>query len=81
MKKIRKDFNLVPVCFKDFGKVFASAVIMLLVAYLVLTPITHILSSVYIGFFVTMLMAFFAYCLALILFGAVKKGELTHFHG
>ncbi len=81
MGKIKKDFNIMAVSFKDFGKVFVATVIMLFVAYLVLSPITHLTTNIYIGFFVTMLAAFVAYILSLILFGAVKKQELTHFRG
>ena len=81
MKKIKKDFSIAPVSFKDFGKVFISTAIMLFVAYLVLNPITHILKNVYVGFFISMLLGFLAYVLSLILFGAVKKEELTHFRG
>ena len=65
--------------FSDFGKVFVASAIMLFVAYLVLNPMTHSLKNVYIGFFTAMLMGFLAYILSLILFGAVKKEELTHF--
>lgn len=79
--RIKKDFGISPVSLKDFGKVFFAAAIMLFVSYLVLAPLSHIMKNVYIGFFATMLFAFLAYILSLILFGAIKKEELTHFHG
>lgn len=81
MKKIKKDFNMSPVTFGDFGKIFASTVVMVLVAYLLLRPLTAISGTVYIGFFAAMLVSVVAYALSLILFGTVKKEEITHFRG
>ncbi|MBQ7986725.1 MAG: polysaccharide biosynthesis protein [Clostridia bacterium] len=81
MNKIKKDFNMSPVSFFDFGKIFASATLMVLVAYLLLHPLNAISGTVYIGFFVAILVAVFAYALSLILFGAIKKEEITHFRG
>lgn len=79
--RIKKEFNLLPVSFWDFVRIFSATIIMLGVVRLVLTPATHIFANSYIGFFVAILLAFFAYILSLILLGAVKKEELTHFRG
>ena len=79
--RIRKDFGITAVSFVDFVKVSASAVIMILTAFLLITPATAMAKNIYIGFFASMLAGFLAYTLSLILFGAVKKEEITHFHG
>ena len=72
MKKIRKDFNMVPVSFKDFGKTFISTAIMTLVAYLLLKPLLALSGNIYIGFFATMLVAIIAYALSLVIFGIIR---------
>lgn len=80
-KRIKKDFTITPVSFKDFGKVFVATIVMLSIAYLVLNPMIHLWANIYIGFFAAMLLAFMGYILSLILFGAVKKEDLTLFRG
>ena len=77
--RIRKDFAITPVTFGDFGKIFLSAFVMVLTAYLILEPITAFAKNIYIGFFAAMFTGLLAYVLALILFGAVKKEEISHF--
>ena len=77
--KIRKDFAITPVTFGDFGKIFLSAFVMVLTAYLILEPITAFAKNIYIGFFAAMFTGLLAYVLTLILFGAVKKEEISHF--
>lgn len=80
LRKIKKDFNMTPVSFVDFSKVLSATAVMSLIAYLLITPMTHIFSS-FLGFFASMLVAILAYALALILFDALKKEELAHFRG
>ena len=77
--RIRKDFAITPVTFDDFGKVLLSAFIMVLTAYLILEPATAFAKNIYVGFFAAMFVGLLAYALSLILFGAVKKEEITHF--
>ena len=79
--RIRKDFAITPVTFDDFGKVLLSAFIMVLTAYLILEPATAFAKNIYVGFFAAMFVGLLAYALSLILFGAVKKEEITHFRG
>ena len=80
-KKIKKDFDFLPVSFKDFGKTLVSTAIMTLTANLLLKPLLTISGNIYIGFFITMLVTILVYILALILSGVVKKEEITHFRG
>jgi stage V sporulation protein B len=79
--RIRKDFAITPVTFGDFGKVLLSAFIMVLTAHLILEPATAFAKNIYVGFFAAMFEGLLAYALSLILFGAVKKEEITHFRG
>ena len=79
--RIRKDFGITPVSFCNFGKVFTSSLIMTLVTHLLIGPVTNLSGNIYIGFFAAIFVGLLAYTLALILFGAVKKEEITHFRG
>jgi len=81
MIRLKKDFNLTPLSFSDFGKISVSALIMVLVMHLFLKPLTHIFTNLYIGFFASILFALLGYFLMLVLLGAVKKEEITHFRG
>jgi len=71
-RKIKKDFDLSPVSFKDFGKIFLSTAILILVALLLLKPFLAFSGNIYVGFIATMFVAVLAYALALVLFDAVK---------
>ena len=79
--KIRKEFGITAISVGDFGKILVSAIIMVSVSYLIIAPATAFLHNIYVGFFIAVLLGFLAYALTLILLGAVKKEELTHFHG
>ena len=79
--KIRKDFGITAITFTDFGKVLISSFIMVAVSYLFLGPVTSFIHNVFISFLIAIVLGFLAYVLALILLGALKKEEITHFHG
>lgn len=79
--RIRKDFDITPVTLRNLGKVLSSGLIMTLVTYLLIEPVTGLSGNVYVGFFTAMLIGMLSYALALILFGAIKKEEITHFRG
>lgn len=81
VRKVKKDFNIVPVSLGDFSKIFVSALLMTITAYLIQRPLIRLSGSLYVGFFASILVSLVAYCLSLMLFGAVKKEDITHFHG
>lgn len=79
--QIKKDLGITPITFGNFAKILASSLVMVLTAHLFLEPATGFLENIYVGFFIAMLMGVLAYALSLILLGAVKKEEITHFRG
>lgn len=79
--RLKKDFGLSAVSLSDFLKICLSVLIMSGTAYLLLSPMLCIFSNLYIAFFIAILISLIAYAFSLMLFGAVKKEEITHFRG
>lgn len=77
--RLKKDFTMHIFPFADFVKIFVATLAMTATAYLLTHPLTEVFRSLYAGFFASMLIALSAYILCLVLLGAVKKEEITHF--
>lgn len=79
--RFKKDFDMTAVHFKDFIKITASSVVMVIFAQLTIKPLVLFSGNIYVGFFSSIILALLIYLLCLFLFSAIKKEEITHLRG